>query len=72
MSEAPELKPCPFCGNSPEKDLLASTLSQGFWVGVKHRKACIIKDLTHIWGKTEAEAMSTWNTRSDLAEIQGE
>lgn len=58
---APELMPCPFCGGEAHlrDDVSHST---AYFIG------CATEDCfgeIH-WGKSEAEAVSGWNTRADL------
>ena len=60
MTDAPELKPCPFCGGdadlmTPEDDnmRLATAMCMGCYITGPEKE-------------TEAEAITAWNTRADL------
>lgn len=64
MSE--ELKPCPFCGGAAgvfpaNYDLVGPKI--GFAAGCKGDQPCLVECGTDIH-KTEAEAITAWNTRS--------
>tara|TARA_X000001316_G_scaffold12129_2_gene5696 strand:- start:704 stop:1150 length:447 start_codon:yes stop_codon:yes gene_type:complete len=64
MTDAPELKPCPFCGGdaSASPDSEHSTA----FVLTHYSKGCPIDDLWD-WYPDEEQAITAWNTRADLA-----
>lgn len=61
MADTPELLPCPFCGSSRLKMC-------DFRIGVLHWLRCKDCESDGPYKKTEAEAITAWNTRADIAE----
>ena len=69
-SDEASLKPCPFCGVTPEGVGIAAGFgSNNKKTYMVHCEACDVCRLQ--WVDTEAEAISIWNTRShaDSAEV---
>ena len=68
MSDAPELKPCPFCGSSDVlHDGAGNPLNEDQkvfeWVACQNCGACSATENTWI------DARTAWNRRSDLARL---
>lgn len=55
MSE--ELKPCPFCGDDPEIELIQSIFGDSDWMIICPK--CLIK----MWDEDKATVIAAWNTR---------
>ena len=82
MTDAPDLKPCPFCGGTNTSIEPMGQIWRGvkgysdpqYYVLVHHdhlpqndgRAWCYIK----MTSKTEADVIEAWNTRTDLAQAQ--
>ena len=63
---APALKPCPFCGGTAEA--IEGQATEQVWPhGAFHRVFCTSWQARQIFHRTEAEAVSAWNTRPDHA-----
>ena len=63
---APALKPCPFCGGTAEA--IEGQATEQVWPhGAFHRVFCTSLQARQIFHRTEAEAVSAWNTRPDHA-----
>ena len=62
MSDAPELNPCPFCGQTPT-EIVDATRHLGCY-RIIHRR-CVIPNFS-LEGNTAAHVADQWNTRADL------
>jgi hypothetical protein len=65
MTEATELKPCPFCGGQGHVEFSRFELHQGYHVVCFGRKDCpLYCSKPYRAFDTEAEARDAWNTRA--------
>ena len=62
MSDAPELNPCPFCGQTPDK-IVDATRHLGCY-RIIHR-GCVIPNFS-LEGKNASDVADRWNRRADL------
>ena len=73
MSDAPKLKPCPFCGNDgsgPIEEALqiCGVDMEGCWkAAYAYSVQCDKCTATMGLSETEGEAVDAWNTRADLS-----
>jgi hypothetical protein len=71
MTDAPELKPCPFCGGeaSAQRSIMDGPTGAPWMCGCDREMSDGTWDgcVTLTWYSTKAEAIAAWNTRADLA-----
>jgi Lar family restriction alleviation protein len=65
MTDAPELKPCPFCGGEPYTDE-GTAIVFGTRTGAKFALACQNCEVSAPGTPTMALAFEEWNRRADL------
>lgn len=71
--EKVELKPCPFCGGSPEMEFSEFELHDGFHVVCVGDKNCpLYCSEPYRAQDTEKEAAEVWNRRTALASVSGD
>jgi Lar family restriction alleviation protein len=66
---APELKPCPFCGNAAYTDLETAAI-MGARTSHDFAIACRWCEVSAPGRNTFDEAVTAWNTRADIAAAQ--
>ena len=66
MSDAPDLKPCPFCGSEDLK--IVNSNRRGLAVSCN---SCRF-DAVGYWSDSTNSISAAWNTRADLAELKGQ
>lgn len=64
-----ELKPCPFCGNAPQKTK-HKRLGDFAWSIECYEMKCRVQPTTHLYADY-ALALTAWNTRAALSAAQG-
>ena len=72
MTEAPKLKPCPFCGGEAVKTSRSNGINHSGWQhAVDHWVFCKTENcFVHVgMCETADEVIEVWNTRVTLAEI---
>lgn len=67
MTDAPKLKPCPFCGGVPELNDYRDK-PVGSWVLSHKNNACTFVRFVMSFSSAE-RAVTAWNTRSDLIDM---
>ena len=63
MAEIYKLKDCPFCGHRFDDDDLSDAIYPTFRDRTLWQCGCVICTAT-VYGESEIEAVSEWNTRS--------
>ena len=70
MTNAPDLKPCPFCGGDAKLiSCMGNRLDNGPpWYETKRRVVCSASDCSGAANPafTDADAIAAWNTRTDM------